>query len=53
MGRDGVPRLRLVGLADDDSGPRLCRGSGEPLMPAVKAIAVFCSAVCRARHWRR
>ncbi|WP_143675269.1 hypothetical protein [Streptomyces sp. JV178] len=53
MGRDGLPRLRLVVVADDDAGPRLCRECGGPLMPSVKASAVFCSSVCRSRHWRR
>ncbi|WP_331742919.1 hypothetical protein OG762_51395 (plasmid) [Streptomyces sp. NBC_01136] len=53
MGRDGVLRLRLVVVADDDTGPRLCRGCGGPLMPSAKATAVFCSSACRARHWRR
>ncbi|MFF2520347.1 hypothetical protein [Streptomyces sp. NPDC058086] len=46
MGRDGVPRLRLVVVTDDDTGPRLCRDCGGPLMPSVKASAVFCSSVC-------
>lgn len=53
MGRDDVPRLRLVVIADEDSGPRLCRGCGDPLMPWTKATAVFCSTACRARHWRQ
>jgi hypothetical protein len=53
MGRDGVPRLRLVVVTEDDPGPRLCRGCGGPLMPAAKATAVFCSTACRSRHWRR
>ncbi|PWI46223.1 hypothetical protein CK485_00165 [Streptomyces sp. ICBB 8177] len=53
MGRDGVPRLRLVVVADDDAGPRLCRGCGDPLMPSAKATAVFCSSACRSRSWRR
>ncbi|MFE6939557.1 hypothetical protein [Streptomyces chartreusis] len=53
MGRDGAPRLRLVVVADDDTGPRLCRGCGAPLIPSAKATAVFCSAACRSRHWRR
>lgn len=53
MGRDGVLRLRLVVVTEDDSGPRLCRGCGGPLMPATKAAAVFCSSACRSQHWRR
>ncbi|MFF4522647.1 hypothetical protein [Streptomyces bluensis] len=53
MGREGVPRLRLVVVADDDTGPRLCSGCGGPLMPSAKAAAVFCSSACRSRHWRR
>jgi hypothetical protein len=53
MDRNEVPRLRLVVIADDDAGPRLCRGCGGPLMPAAKAMAVFCSSACRSRHWRR
>ncbi|WP_345124602.1 hypothetical protein [Streptomyces chiangmaiensis] len=53
MGRDGVPRLRLVVVAENDTGPRLCRGCGGPLMPRAKMTAVFCSSVCRSRHWRR
>ncbi|MFD7880578.1 hypothetical protein ACFV5G_42065 [Streptomyces sp. NPDC059766] len=53
MGRDGAVRLRLVAAAEDQDGPRLCRGCGEPLMLSAKATAVFCSAVCRSRSWRR
>jgi hypothetical protein len=53
MRRDKVPRLRLLMVTDDDTGPRLCRECGGPLMPSVKASAVFCSSVCRSRHWRR
>lgn len=53
MGKDRVPRLRLLVITDDDTGPRLCRGCGGPLTPSVKASAVFCSSVCRSRHWRR
>ncbi|MET7888577.1 hypothetical protein ABZU45_39590 [Streptomyces avermitilis] len=41
MGRDSTPRLRLVVAADDDPGPRLCRGCGGPLMPSAKATAAF------------
>lgn len=53
MGKEGLPRLRLVVVTDDDTGPRLCRGCGGPLMPTAKAAAVFCSSACRSRHWRR
>jgi hypothetical protein len=53
MGRDGVPRLRLVVVAVDGGGPRLCRGCGGPLMPSAKSTAAFCEAACRSRHWRR
>lgn len=53
MGRDGVPRLRLVVITDDGSGPPLCRGCGDPLRPAAKSTAAFCSSVCRSRDWRR
>ncbi len=45
MRGDGVPRLRLIVIADArDAGPRLCRGCGGPLMPSVKSSAVFCSS---------
>lgn len=47
------PRLRLVVVADDDTGPRLCRGCGGLLMRSAKATAAFCSSACRSRHWRR
>lgn len=50
---DEVPRLRLVVIADDQAGPRLCPGCGVPLMPSAKATAVFCKAACRSRHWWR
>jgi hypothetical protein len=45
--------LRLVVVVDGDSGPRLCRGCGGPLMPSVKATAALCSSACRSRRWRR
>ncbi|MFJ3777216.1 zinc-binding dehydrogenase [Streptomyces sp. NPDC090075] len=53
MGRDEVPRLRLVVVAVDGGGPRLCQGCSGPLMPSAKSTAVFCEAACRSRHWRR
>jgi hypothetical protein len=45
--------LRLVVDADSETGPRLCRGCGGPLMPSVRSTAVFCSSACRSRHWRQ
>jgi hypothetical protein len=54
MGRDGVPRLRLVVVVEGGgAGPRLCCGCGGPLMPSAKSTAVFCSSSCRSGHWRR
>jgi predicted nucleic acid-binding Zn ribbon protein len=44
-----MPRLRLAVVEPASGGPRLCRGCGDPLMPA----AVFCSSACRSRSWRR
>lgn len=31
----------------------MCEGCGERLRPGARPDAVFCSAVCRARQWRR
>ncbi|MGW0836565.1 hypothetical protein [Streptomyces prunicolor] len=53
MGGDKAPRLRLVVIAADEGGPRLCRGCGDPLMPSAKSTAVFCKDACRSRSWRR
>ncbi|MEU9370722.1 DUF4232 domain-containing protein [Streptomyces avermitilis] len=51
LGEEKRPRVRLVGLpAVVDPGPRLCRGSGEPVEPWVWVSAVFCSSACRSLH---
>lgn len=53
MGGDGVPQLRLVVVSDSDTGLRLCRGCGTPVMPSAKVTAVFCLSAGRSRHWRQ
>lgn len=35
------------------AGERQCAGCGERLRPEARADAVYCSAACRARQWRR
>ncbi|KLO50442.1 hypothetical protein ABW05_01845 [Mycolicibacterium senegalense] len=31
---------------------RYCHGCGAPLSESVRGDALYCSAACRARHWR-
>lgn len=39
-------------VVDGEAVQRLCRGSGGLLPVKARRDAVFCSAACRARHWR-
>lgn len=43
-------------MVSEDAGraeERVCGGCGERLRPDARASAVYCSAACRSRQWRR
>lgn len=43
----------MVSEDDRRAVERVCGGCGERLRPAARPDAVYCSAACRSRQWRR